>query len=302
VSASAWVLLGTLLATPALAHDVRPGVVALQEVEPGAWVVRLTPPEDGGRPRPLLPVWPDGCSEAAPGLRCTDGLQGRVGFPGLAGRGTTVVLHQRHLDGRVRSAVLRPGEQELTLGGGGFGDHVTLGVQHLADGFDHQLFVLGLALVARSRGALFCAVTAFTLAHSLTLALAALGWLVVPRSSVELLIAASILLLAREAATGSAGLTARHPGVVAGLCGLLHGLGFAGALRELDLPSQALLPAVAGFNLGLELGQLGLLAVAGAALALARRGSVVPDRRVLAYAIGLPAAVWTVERWVAFVG
>jgi hypothetical protein len=188
-----------------------------------------------------------------------------------------------------------------------------LGVEHILLGVDHLLFVLGLALVAGWNRRLVAAVTAFTLAHSVTLAAAALGWVVAPGEAVELIIAASVLLLAAEAARGgghSAAQTAtqRWPALVALLFGLVHGFGFAGAITSLGLPAKGTLVALLAFNGGIELGQLSVLAVlAGLLLAVARllgsaRAEVMAPRArmVVAYGMGSVAGVWTVGRAVTW--
>jgi hypothetical protein len=180
--------------------------------------------------------------------------------------------------------------------------YVALGIEHILGGIDHLLFVLALFLLVGATRELVTTITAFTLAHSATLAAAALGFVHVPSAPVEAVIALSIVFVAAEIVHGLAGrpgLTARRPWVVAFIFGLLHGLGFAGALAEVGLPPHAIPLALLGFNVGVELGQLafvaGLLGLGAAAARLA-----VPRPRwsawVAPYAIGAVAAYWTLAR------
>ncbi len=178
-----------------------------------------------------------------------------------------------------------------------------LGAEHIAGGFDHLLFVFGLFLLVRKR-ALVSTITAFTIGHSATLALSVLGHVALPAPPVEACIAFSVLLLAREATrTGSTTLLSQKPAWMALAFGLLHGLGFAGALREVGLPPGEVASSLLGFNLGVEVGQLAFVAalVVGALGVerlfgqawTARAGDV---RRYAAYGVGVPAAYWFVER------
>jgi hypothetical protein len=168
-------------------------------------------------------------------------------------------------------------------------------VRHVLSGADHVLFVLALLLLLPRLRALVLALTAFTLAHSAALALSTLGWLKPEPRWVEVLIALSVLLLARELLRPPerATWTVQHPTALTFPCGLLHGLGFAGALAEVGLPRGQALLALAAFNGGVELGQLALVLVALAPLhGLARRRILRPGT----YAIGACAAAWTLER------
>jgi hydrogenase/urease accessory protein HupE len=183
--------------------------------------------------------------------------------------------------------------------------YLALGVEHILGGFDHLLFVLVLFLLARSWWSVAGTVSAFTVAHSITLGAATLGLVAVPGPPVEAAIALSIVLVAVEivhARRGRPSLTERRPWLVAFAFGLLHGLGFAGALRDVGLPQHAIPLALLFFNVGVELGQLAFVAaIATLAAALNR---IVPRLRRLdvavAYAIGVVASYWVVERTVAF--
>ncbi|HET9473110.1 MAG TPA: HupE/UreJ family protein, partial [Steroidobacteraceae bacterium] len=186
--------------------------------------------------------------------------------------------------------------------------YFVLGVEHILGGIDHLLFVLALLLIVRGGRRIFITVTAFTLAHSITLVAATLGWVRVPGPPVEAMIALSIVFVAAEAVQGlrgKPGLTARAPWVVAFSFGLLHGFGFAGALAEVGLPQTAITVALLMFNVGVEMGQLIFVACILGVGALLLRQSVKPPQwaRVLpAYAIGTVAMFWVVERIGAFWG
>jgi hydrogenase/urease accessory protein HupE len=220
-------------------------------------------------------------------------------------------------DGRVVSEMLRPDSPAFVVNrevdnGSIALQYLTLGVEHILLGIDHLLFVLGLLLIVRGAGRLVKTITAFTVAHSITLVLATLGWVHIPGPPVEAVIALSIVFVAREALQrreGAPGLTERQPWLVAFAFGLLHGFGFAGALSEVGLPRDEIPAALLFFNLGVEAGQLiFVLAVCGA-LALAKRlGNARPPavaapawpRRVVPYAIGGLAMFWVIERTSSF--
>jgi hypothetical protein len=183
-----------------------------------------------------------------------------------------------------------------------------LGVEHILLGFDHILFVLGLTLLVRGVRTLVWTLSAFTVAHSLTLSLSALGWFVAPSAAVELAIALSILLVAVEASNSSASLSKRYPWLVAFGFGLLHGFGFAGALVEIGLPEARILPALLAFNLGVELGQLALMSALVVGSFAARRMATDRallrhfglGRTVLVYLVGCMAAHLCFDRGVTF--
>ncbi len=160
--------------------------------------------------------------------------------------------------------------------------YFVLGVEHILLGIDHLLFVLGLLLLVGSPKRLIVTVTAFTVAHSITLAAATLGFVHVPQAPVEAVIALSVMFVAAEilrAAQGRASLTARAPWLVAFVFGLLHGLGFAGALREVGLPQTDIPLALLFFNVGVEVGQLAFIAAVVAVLAVVTRLTLEAPRR-----------------------
>jgi hydrogenase/urease accessory protein HupE len=180
-----------------------------------------------------------------------------------------------------------------------------MGTLHILAGIDHLLFVLALMLIVSGYWMLFKTITAFTVSHSISLALATLGFIDIPQKPTEAIIALSILFLAAEivhARSGRRGLTARYPWVVAFIFGLFHGLGFASALHEVGLPQQAIPLALLMFNLGVETGQILFVAVVvGLAAVLRRLPAQWPHGawRVAPYSIGGLAAYWTIERLAA---
>lgn len=293
---SGWLLLSLL--GGAQAHDLRPGAIAVQQASDRDYVVRITEPVDGGRVVPVAPRWPRGCRQDGARLHCKRGLDGELSVPGLDERRVKVLVSVRRLDGSVDEGLLTEGQDRLVLGTPRR-PWLELGLRHVLGGLDHLAFVFGLFLVARRRQ-LWGAVTAFTIGHSLTLGLTAAGVVAAPGAAIELLIALSVLLVAREALSPGPTLTRRFPWLVAGLFGLVHGVGFAGVLVELGLPGGRLLRPLVGFNVGVELGQL--LALCGVLLAerLWQRRGWPGSRRLAAYAIGLPAGVWVVQRAVAW--
>lgn len=319
LAALAWllVLLGT--PTPARAHDFRPLLLQLDEVDGGRFELRMLVPATSsagpiaeGQLRPLVPepctlTWRSPISGR---LECdAPGLVGALGVEGLDVHPVDVVIEIRYLDGTRVSAVLAPDDPPLLLGGPDprapaelLRDYVELGIEHILLGFDHLLFVLALVLLVRSRSTLLWTVTAFTLAHSITLACATLGLLALPSPPVEAGIALSIVLLAHELALPEGErdtLTWRAPWLVAFAFGLLHGFGFAGALAEVGLPSDHVPLALLAFNVGVELGQLGVVLLALLVLAGLRRAHV-GGRMLVVYAIGSLAAAWLIDRVLGF--
>jgi hypothetical protein len=315
----------------AAAHPLQFGVLHISEHTDGTVEVAYRYSGSEARPGGVVPVLPKQCVPVGSvshvpvaygegqhmRARCgPDGLAGtRIGLRGLEDAGDVQVLVRvERADGTVLSATLVGDAAELHVPAGSARAHFTpylaLGVRHILEGVDHLLFVLGIMLLVGLRWALVATITSFTIGHSVTLALAALGLVSVPAAPVEAAIALSILLVAWElarahvaSADGQPSLTRRHPGLVAGLFGLLHGLGFAGALTEVGLPQGHLVAALLGFNLGVELGQLLFVAAVLAALVAARRlplGSLRWPRTAAIYGIGSLAAYFLIDRLTAF--
>jgi hypothetical protein len=310
-------------AATAAAHPLAPSVLDLHEAADGRVVVSWKQPLMAAA---LTPVLPPACRpEGAPRvdaddvartamqtIRCSGPLAGAtIGVAGPAAR-PDVVVRVALADGRVLHHVLRPGEDGFVVPvrAGGLDvvrGYVRLGASHIAGGIDHVLFLLGLVAFAPGWRALAAMVTAFTAGHAVTISLAALGWARLPAAPVEVAIALTILLLALELTRlpgAPPGLLRRHPTTLTFGFGLLHGLGFAGALREVGLPAGEIALALAGFNLGIEAGQLAIVAAAATVgLVLATRRAVADHgRRGLAYMVGSVAACLVVERTVGLLG
>lgn len=228
---------------------------------------------------------------------------------GLPATMVDVLVRIAFKDGRVVSHLLRPDAPSFVLhandAGPAAGGYFILGVEHILFGIDHLLFVLALVLIVRSVGLLVKTITAFTVAHSITLALATLGVVHVPSAPVEATVALSIVFVASEilrSQRGERGLTESAPWLVAGTFGLLHGFGFAGALSQVGLPPNDIPLALLFFNLGVEAGQLVFVAAVLGVIALIRRVDFAfPRWTPLAppYAIGSVAMFWVIQRTVA---
>jgi hydrogenase/urease accessory protein HupE len=241
------------------------------------------------------------------------GLVGQsVRIEGVAGGVTDVIARVERLDGTSQVERLQPQDPQFVVkASAGTGEvawsYLVLGVEHILGGIDHLLFVLALLFIVRGSKRIVVTITAFTLAHSITLVAASLGLVHVPGPPVEAIIALSIVFVAVEIVhglRGKQGLTARAPWVVAFSFGLLHGFGFAGALAEVGLPQTAIPVALLMFNVGVEVGQLLFVSVAlllGAALArTSLRREWMPY--AVSYAIGGVAMFWTIERIGSFWG
>jgi hydrogenase/urease accessory protein HupE len=245
-------------------------------------------------------------------IRRDGGLVGQtIHVDGIAGGATDVIVRVERQDGTSQTGRLVPERPAFVVSapagpGAVAWSYLRLGAEHILGGIDHLLFVLALLLIVRGGKRILMTVTAFTVAHSLTLVAATLRIVHVPGPPVEAIIALSIVFVAAEVAhglQGRPGLTARAPWLVAFTFGLLHGFGFAGALAEVGLPQHAIAVALLMFNVGVELGQLAFVAVvlaAGMALAQLRLDWPRWAPRVPAYAIGSIAMLWTIERIAAF--
>ena len=327
-------LLGLLtFASAAGAHEVRPAYLEIEETAPGRYTVLWRTPVLSGMRLPVALKLPDDVGEVGepivqelPGSlverRVIDAGEGglarkRIEFVGLQATITDVLVRVSLLDGTRTTSLVHPSEPwvEIAAASGWLsvaGAYLAHGVEHILLGFDHLLFVLALILIVRSLRVLLITITAFTIAHSITLALATLGVVHVPGPPVEAMIALSILLLACEILRmrrGEESSTARWPWLVAFAFGLLHGFGFAGALTELGLPQGDIPLALFAFNVGVELGQLAfiasvMVALAGAAfigrrlshLGIDPKPAYAASESVAAYAIGSIAAFWLIDR------
>jgi hypothetical protein len=335
------VLLSLVFAFPAMAHEVRPGYLEIEETKPEQYAILWKVPMKGDAVLRLAPVLPDACAEQMPPsgrsvagamirqwtVVCVGGLTGgRIAIDGLQHTLTDVLVRLTHAGGTTQTVRLTPQENAFHVSGEPstwevIKTYFELGVEHILLGIDHLLFVMALLFLVRNWPRLIGTVTAFTVAHSLTLAAATLGWVRVPQAPVEAVIALSIVFVAAEvlhARNGHPGLAARMPWVVAFVFGLLHGFGFAGALREVGLPENAIPLALAFFNIGVEAGQLLFIAAFFVLVwAASKLLAAVAGGRELradatawrvagklslpaAYVIGTLASFWLIERTYGF--
>jgi len=327
-AAAAAALLAAAIGRPAAAHDARPAYLEVREEASGRVQVTWKVPVFSERPLPVEPHFPASCrtlvSPAAHELPAAllvrsvlecgpGGLRGqRIEFAGLEATLADVLVRVSTPDGAVATTLVRRSRPWLEVApdrgpGAIAGAYLAHGVEHILGGFDHLLFVLGLIWIVRGVGRLVKTITAFTVAHSITLALATLGVVRLASPPVEASIALSILLLAVEIARidrGEPSLSVRFPWAVAFSFGLLHGFGFAGALAELGLPPADIPLALLAFNAGVEAGQLAVVAGFLAAAWLLRRLRIAwPGwaRAAPAYAFGSLAAYWFFDRLAGFV-
>ena len=261
------------------ADEIRPAYLEIKENTSNLYSVLWKVPSKGDKKLNLQPLFHDGCIDKTQAvtyqvnasfiqrwlIACKDGLQNKkVSITGLELTNTDVLLHLEFINGVSHTAQLTPTnrfyvipEEASTLRV--IKTYTWLGIEHILLGFDHLLFVFALLLIVNNSRRLLLTITAFTIAHSITLAGATLGFIQIPQQPVEAVIALSILFLAVEIVhgrQGRPGYAARWPWLVAFIFGLLHGFGFAGALAEIGLPQQSIPLALVFFNVGVELGQL----------------------------------------------
>lgn len=305
------------------AHEARPAYLEIEETTPGRYTVLWRTPVLAGAPLPVVLRLPEGIRNLREPLvqRLSDsvlerrwidagpeGVAGRrIAFPGLELTITEAVVRAELLDGRSWMAIARPSqpwvEFEATRGISAIArDFVRQGIGHILLGADHLLFVFGLLLIVRRPWMLVKTITAFTVAHSITLAVATLGYVQPPGPPIEAAIALSILFLGVEivrARQGGTSFTIRHPWVVAFAFGLLHGFGFAGALSAAGLPPTDVPIALVSFNIGVELGQLAFVAAVLLLAGSLRQLGVSwprPAQVLPAYAVGSLGAFWLIQR------
>jgi hydrogenase/urease accessory protein HupE len=315
-----------ILASPATAHEMRPAYLDMQETRAEEFTVLWKVPARGDLRLGLYVRLPQNCVAKAEPFRsieanayterwvalCTGGLKGgAIAVDGLASTMTDALARIQYLDGSIEVARMTPEAPGFTVAGAQSTMEIArtyflLGVDHILSGLDHLLFVFALILLIPSPWMLAKTITAFTVAHSITLAAASLGYVSLPQRPVEAVIALSIAFVARELIRqrpGERRLSEAYPWVVAFAFGLLHGFGFAGALKETGLPQSDVPVALLTFNLGVEAGQLLFVAVV---LILFRALknlvpiSAKPARLVAAFAIGVMSMVWLIERLGSF--
>jgi hypothetical protein len=308
---TAWIACVALLVLGAArvsAHEISMAEMELRQLQAGEFLWQWTAGQRGDAL--LRPLWPEGCRDESGTLRCgEDGLRGWLGMQGMGNRYSAVLVKIHWRGDQTRVYTLTAGQPSVQLFGAaddprGVSEiasaYTVLGVEHILTGFDHLMFVLALLFLVGFNRRLVWTITAFTLAHSVTLALSVLGWIVLRQPPVEATIALSIMLVASEALHQRGTVSRRWPALVAFLFGLVHGLGFAGALTQFGLPQQHLAAALLTFNLGVELGQMLAVATAFAVARLLSRWSAAYRARTPAlYVMGGVAAYWSWGRVVA---
>jgi hypothetical protein len=329
-----WLLAGQLLALLLMplatsAHESRPAYLAVKETAPGQFSVLWRTPVLAGMRLPVVLKLPDRVKNLKDPvvIELTDslverrwvdagpnGLTGeRIEFAGLQLTITDVLVRIERLDGTHSTALIHPSRPwlEITAPRGTLATasvFLVQGIEHILLGADHLLFVLGLLLIVRTPWMLVKTVTAFTVAHSITLAIATLGYARIPAPPLNAAIALSILFLGPEIIRvwrGETSFTIRHPWVVAFAFGLLHGFGFASGLAAIGLPQNDIPLAILMFNLGVETGQLAFVALI---LLMVRAFKVLevhwpqPAEVIPAYVVGSLGAFWTIQRVVLMIG
>jgi hydrogenase/urease accessory protein HupE len=324
--AAALVLFGCV--RNAAAHEARPGYLELRQTDAESYQVLWKQPAQGEMFLHLALVFPEGCSFSAgigsqltPGalltrgtMTCHGGLAGKtIRVDGLQATMTDVLVRVHLADGRTETHLLRPVDPSVTFGAATRASqravvYLRIGIEHILLGVDHLLFVLGLVLIVSDRWMLVKTITSFTIAHSITLAIATLGYAQAPLPPLNAAIALSILFLGPEIVRvwrGETSFTIRHPWVVAFAFGLLHGFGFASGLASMGLPKAEIPLALLLFNAGVEIGQLAFVFLI---LVLERSFRVLAVRwprfveALPGYAVGSLGAYWTIERTVLLFG
>jgi len=311
----------SIVTLPAQADELRPGYLEFTQLNQTEWKLVWKAPVIGGLATRSRPAFPPFCTQSAPQARaeglvliaesrlsCSRELAGsQIGLSGMDATFTDALLRVAPLGRPVQAARLTqnqamvevatvPDSWEVAR------SYFVLGVIHILEGYDHLLFVIALVLLIRQPMMVVKAATAFTLAHSITLVGSTLGLVGLAQAPVEALIALSIVFLAVEIVKRDPdhpNLAERAPWIVAFLFGLIHGFGFAGALREIGLPESDVPTALLTFNLGVEAGQLVIIAAVLAALELLRRfapKALDPATLTATYAIGITSSFWFIER------
>ena len=311
-----------LCAAPARSDELRPGYIGLVQKDATHWTVDWRQPYlEGGFARLIVPNLPENCGisgrikrkvhagsvEGTSNLVCRGAIFGKnIGVSDM-GQSSEMLVRIAAQGKPVQFYRLTPSGPSVTIAGGTqahrlFASYLKLGVEHILTGWDHLLFVVALVLLVRRPAPVIKAATAFTLAHSLTLAGTTLGFIGLPQRPVEALIALSIIFLALEIVKGDEwqdSFARRFPWVVSFLFGLVHGFGFAGALHEIGLPEGEVPISLFAFNIGVELGQLIII---GAVIAVQRiierlsAKTIVPAMRTAAYIIGITSSYWLIDR------
>jgi hydrogenase/urease accessory protein HupE len=324
------VLLCVALGSIAHGHALEPGYLEIRQIDESLYAVAWKKPAIEGAPMAIAVLLPEQCDLRTEGpltwdgnafysrwtTTCTGGLEGgELQIEGLEQTSTDVLVRFDFVNGVTGTQRLTPIDTSFVVPTQPdrfevVRTYFVFGVEHILSGIDHLLFVLALLLLIKGVRRIVVTVTAFTVAHSITLAGATLGWVYMPGPPIEATIALSIAFVAAEilrSQQGKQGLTERYPWVVAFTFGLLHGFGFAGALQQVGLPQTEIPIALLFFNVGVEVGQLLFIAAVFAIFWLlrrSRRGIQLPQvawaPALPAYVIGSLAMFWVVQRTVAF--
>jgi len=316
-----------LLTVQSMSDEIRPAYLEVTENKQNIFSLLLKVPAKGSKKLDIKVKLPRSCTNITPlsthfvnnahlerwSVECVEGLVGKtLAFQGLTRTSTDLLLRLELLNGTSQSILLTPTKTSYQIPQEASSLQIVktytwLGITHILMGFDHLLFVFALLLIVKNMRRLLWTITAFTLAHSITMAGATLGFIYIPQQPVEAMIALSILFLAMEIvheSQGKVGLTSRYPWLIAFIFGLLHGFGFAGALAEIGLPQQAITLALIFFNIGVELGQLVFVTAVvliGLALQRLRHPYVLQKvEMVVVYSIGGLSSFWVFERISAF--
>ena len=320
-------LLGLGVVQGAHAHRFAPSLLQVDEIAPQQYNMVWKTPAQGVSNVPLRPLWPQSCAvqnASEPQLEDTgvvtswqlqcaelgaDGLVGQtLGVSGLGANQASVMVMVKLLDGRQYQQVLDTEHPEFVVpaqstAGDVMGDYTRLGIEHIWRGVDHLMFVFGLLLLVGGGRRLLWTITAFTVGHSITLSLVTLGFFDFPVALVEFAIALSIFVLAVELTrTAKHDALWRNPWWLAGGFGLLHGMGFAGALAATGLPQDNLPLALLFFNVGIEIGQLAFIFLVLAIWYTIRKPLAPWQDRLLpvpVYILGAFSAMWCIERGLA---
>lgn len=297
----------------ARAHEMSMAEMEVRETAPGDFVWLWSATNDK-RPMgdDLVPHWPERCQTAPNALRCgSEGLKGTLSIDGVGKRYSAAMVKVIWRDGQTRVYTITAAQPHVELFGSaedhrGLGEiakaYTVLGIQHILSGIDHLAFVASLLFLVGFRRRLIGTITAFTLAHSITLAFSVFGLLTLRSPPVEACIALSIVLVASEALSERETLARRLPALVSFLFGLVHGLGFAGALKDVGLPQRHLPLALLTFNVGVEIGQLLMVGLAFGLVKLPLTQRYLGRaRRPALYALGAVAAYWSWLRIAAIV-
>lgn len=308
------------------AHEVRPSFLEINEREPGLFDVKWKVPTRGDRALAITPILPDNLKKVGlsssykiPGAwvvqstyRSDSPILGKtISIDGINALQTDVLLKINLIDGSNYSSIIRPNSPTYDVPlkptkSGLSLSYWKMGLIHILEGIDHLLFLLAIMLIITGLGNLLKTITAFTVAHSIILGLATIGFVNVPVAPTEAVISLSILFLAVEIVRDKMGektITRSYPWIIAFIFGLFHGLGFANALFEVGLPQNNIPLALLMFNVGVETGQIIFIFIILIFLSLLRRLNIYWPKgtwRLAPYAIGTTAGYWTIERILSF--